>query len=311
MSYSDKTESFFNAQINEWDLANLNYIQLENVRTRSVSFDGFEVLVQFNPGRITSTAAKVDSKSIETRPCFLCGQNRPTLQQGLVFKPGMTLLVNPFPIFKKHLTIVSDDHIDQRIYGNFGTMLDLALELTDYQVFYNGPQCGASAPDHFHFQAGNKGFLPVERDFTDNKLCKLHSAKTDIEVWHWPEYSRSVFSFKGNDREKLIRAFNAFYNRFAELQSDKPEPMLNILASYSSGEWIVHFFPRKIHRPAQFFAEGHCKILLSPASVDLGGVVITPREEDYLKITRDDLDDIFTQVSLESSYLLPLIENIL
>jgi hypothetical protein len=311
MNYSEKTERFFNGQISDWDLANVNYRQLENVMTRSVSFGDFEVLVQFNPGRITSTAAKVDSKSIETRPCFLCAKNRPALQQGLIYKPGMTVLVNPFPIFKKHLTIVSDDHIDQRIAENFGTMLDLAAELTDYQIFYNGPQCGASAPDHFHFQAGNKGFLPVEKDFEGKRLCNLHSSSPGIELWTWPGYSRTVFSFKGNNREKLIKAFNSFYNRFSEIQSDKPEPMLNILASYSDGDWIVHFFPRKVHRPTQFFAEGHCKILISPASVDLGGVVITPREEDYLKIKREDLDDIFRQVSLDKSVLLKLIENLL
>jgi hypothetical protein len=311
MNYSEKTEIFFNGQINDWDLAKANYRQLENVMARSVSFGDFEVLVQFNPGRITSTAAKVDSKSIEKRPCFLCAKNRPELQRGLAFGSGMTVLVNPFPIFKKHLTIVSDNHIDQRISGNFGTMLDLAVELTDYQIFYNGPQCGASAPDHFHFQAGNKGFLPIEEDFEGKQLCTLYSSQPGIEIWLWPGYSRSVLSFKGNNREKLINAFNSFYNVFAELQSEKPEPMLNILASHSSGNWIVHLFPRKAHRPMQFFAEGHCKILLSPASVDLGGVVITPREEDYLKIGRDDLDDIFRQVSLDNTDLLTLIENIL
>ena len=311
MNYSDKTEAFFNGQLSDWDLANTNYRQLENVRTRSVAFDGFEVLVQFNPARITSTAAKVDSRSIETRPCFLCGNNRPAQQQGLVFKPGMTVLVNPFPIFRKHLTIVSDDHVNQRISGNFRTMLDLAAELTEYQIFYNGPQCGASAPDHFHFQAGNKGFLPVENDFEGKLLCKLLASKPGTEVWSWPGYSRTLFSLKGNDRDNLINAFDAFYNKFAEMQNDKPEPMLNILASYSSGYWTIHIFPRKVHRPAQFFAEGDSKILLSPASVDLGGVVITPREEDYRKIKREDLDDIFRQVSLDNSDLLPLIEEIL
>ncbi|HNX66138.1 MAG TPA: DUF4922 domain-containing protein [Bacteroidales bacterium] len=311
MNYSDRTEVFFNDQISNWDLASNNYRQLENVRTRSVDFDGFEVLIQFNPGRITSTAAKVDSKSIETRPCFLCGKNRPAQQKGLVFKPGMTVLVNPFPIFKKHLTIVSEDHVNQRISGNFGTMLDLAAELTDYQVFYNGPQCGASAPDHFHFQAGNKGFLPVEKDFEGKRHCRLLSAKPGAEVWFWPGYSRTIFSLKGDNRDELIKAFNAFYNKFSEIQNDKPEPMLNILASYSSGYWVIHIFPRKVHRPAQFFAEGDSKILLSPASVDLGGVVITPREEDYRKIKREDLDDIFRQVSLDNSDLLPLIEDIL
>jgi hypothetical protein len=311
MSYSERTERFFTNQVNDWDLARTNYSQLENVKTRSIPFEGFEVFVQFNPGRITSTAAKVDSKSIDARPCFLCEKNRPALQKGLAFEPGMTLLVNPFPIFKKHLTIVSDNHINQRISGNFGTMLNLASQLPGYQVFYNGPQCGASAPDHFHFQAGNKGFLPVEKEFKKGHLCSVLSSGHGIELWQWNGYKRSLFTLKGTEMDKMVSAFASFYTNFSVIQHDRPEPMLNILVSYESGEWIVHVFPRKAHRPVQFFAEGYDKIVLSPASVDLGGVVITPREEDFLKITKNDLADIFAQVSLDNGDLLPLIKEIL
>ena len=311
MTFSEQTDIFFNDQLREWDLANVNYRQLENVKTRPVAFDGYEVLVQFNPARITSTAAKVDARSIEKRPCFLCSENRPSSQRGLTFEPGMTLLVNPFPIFRKHLTIVADRHIDQRISGNFGTMLSLARELPDYQVFYNGPQCGASAPDHFHFQAGNKGFLPIERDFSDGKKCRLHASARGIELWTWQNYGRELFTLTGSNPENIISAFDRFYSEFYRIQSDKPEPMLNILTSYANERWIVHFFPRKVHRPAQFFIEGHGKILLSPASVDLGGVVITPREEDYEKITAGDLADIFRQVSVENSELIPMVKDIL
>ena len=129
-------------------------------------------MVQFNPGRITSSAAKVDARSIEARPCFLCEKNRPAQQRGISFEQDYTILINPFPIFRRHLTIVSDIHTDQRIAGNFLTMLRLAEALPEYVIFYNGPQCGASAPDHLHFQAGNKGFLLIEDDFRNKGLCR-------------------------------------------------------------------------------------------------------------------------------------------
>lgn len=311
MNYSQSVEKLFENQVDEWELANANYKQLENVKTRSIDFDGFELLVQFNPGRITSSAAKVDARSIEARPCFLCGKNRPPQQRGLAFDPGMTLLVNPFPIFKKHLTIVAEEHIDQRISGNFMTMLMLAKKLPDYQIFYNGPQCGASAPDHFHFQAGNKGFLPIEKDFVNPGLCRKSIERQGIELWQWTGYGRAIITLKGSAQKKLTDAFEAFYERFASTQPDRPEPMLNILVSWDNAEWIIHIFPRKQHRPSQFFSEDNTKILLSPASVDMGGVIITPREEDYLKITRDDLTDIFNQVSLNSNEMVPLLIDLL
>lgn len=311
MNYSERTEKLFNSQVEKWELANTNYKQLENVKTRSIVFDGFRLLIQFNPGRITSSAAKVDTKSIEARPCFLCERNRPAQQKGLTFTPGMTILVNPFPIFRKHLTIVADSHTNQRIEGNFNTMLKLAKALPDYQIFYNGPQCGASAPDHFHFQAGNKGFLPIEEDFTDRKLCRLNSSRDGIELWQWTGYQRGVVTLKGSNKNKLVSAFEKFCIRFAATQSDRPEPMLNILASFSSDEWTIHIFPRKLHRPTQFFADDSSKILLSPASVDMGGVIITPREEDFLKIRKKDLLDICNQISLNNNELLPLLIDLL
>jgi hypothetical protein len=154
--YSQKVRELFEDQFRDWALARDNYHQLDEVRVRRVSFPGYNISVQFNPGRITSSAAKVDAKSIEARPCFLCEKNRPAEQQGIPIEDGYIILINPFPIFRRHLTIVSGSHTPQRIAGNFGTMLALARSLPEYVIFYNGPQCGASAPDHLHFQAGNR-----------------------------------------------------------------------------------------------------------------------------------------------------------
>ena len=310
MPYTEKVNELFLSQLKEWELARQNYSQLNAVKTKNIDFGTFKIMVQFNPERMRSSAAKVDAKSIGSRPCFLCSENRPSDQSGVAFDMNMTILVNPFPIFQRHLTIPSEEHKDQRIFHNFGTMLVLAEAIPDYIVFYNGPECGASAPDHLHFQAGNKGFIPLEEDFLNGNHTRLLSVNSGVELWHWHNYIRGIVTLKGSDREALNDIFQSFYQKFSLIQSDKPEPMLNILVSHNERGWIIHIIPRKVHRPVQFFLEGGGKILLSPASVDLGGVIITPREEDFHKITKDDIADIFSQVCLDESELSYLFSHI-
>lgn len=301
--FSDKVNELFESQLRDWELAGRNYSQLDKVMTRSIGFDGFEIIIQFNPERMRSSAAKVDAKSIAERPCFLCPQNRPSEQRGVTFDGRMTILVNPFPIFPRHLTIPSENHTDQRIINSFSDMLMLAELLPDYVIFYNGPECGASAPDHLHFQAGNTGFLPIENDFREGRHIKLLSGKKGVEIWQWTGYKRGIVTISGIDKQGIVKYFTGFFDRFSEIQKDKPEPMLNILTSFSSEGWIVHIIPRKQHRPKQFYSKGSGKILVSPAAVDLGGVIITPREEDYNKITKADVEDIFGQVCFSEDEL--------
>lgn len=296
--YSQIVRELFDSQLSEWSQARDNYRQLDNVRVRVISFSGYDIAVQYNPGRITSSAAKVDTRSIEARPCFLCEKNRPVEQMGVPFSNDFIILINPFPIFRRHLTIVSGSHTPQRIAGSFGTMLSLARALPEYVIFYNGPQCGASAPDHLHFQAGNRGFLPVESDFGNPLLCLKTLTAHCTEVWLWKDYGRGMMTLKGTDDSEITELFDKFYANFSISQPDRPEPMLNILAYNTGNELIVHIMPRRVHRPACYFAAGDEKILLSPASVDLGGVFITPREEDFNKITAADITGILTEVCL-------------
>jgi len=309
--YSYKVRELFDGQFREWKLARDNYSQLDGVMVRTVPFPGYEISVQFNPGRIISSAAKVDTKSIEARPCFLCGSNRPPEQRGVPFGDGYNILINPFPIFRRHLTVVNLAHTPQRIEGNLGTMLDLARALPEYVIFYNGPQCGASAPDHLHFQAGNRGFLPIERDLDNMDLCIPVAESAGTELWIWKGYSRGIMTIKGHRAEALEKIFRRFFDRFAISQPDRPEPMLNILAYHTDGQWTVHVMPRKVHRPACYFAEGAERILLSPASVDLGGVFITPREEDFRKISAADIQTILGEVCLDEEELANLTKEIL
>ena len=306
MEFSSAVNELFSVQLREWELAGTNYSLLTKVRTRKLNPGGFEVLIQYNPERIRSSAARVDSKSIEARPCFLCTKNRPEQQQGLSIENDLTVLVNPFPIFNKHLTIPSEFHIDQRIVNNLDSMLSLAKALPEFVIFYNGPQCGASAPDHFHFQAGNRRFLPLEHDYLTKKFASAFCGQKGLEIWHWSGYLRGMVTFEGDQSQKIVEVFDKFYSKFSAVQPDKPEPMLNIIAYYQTGRWIIHIIPRKQHRPSQFFAEGEKQILLSPASVDLGGVIITPREEDFNKITENDIRNIFAQVCMSDQEVLKL-----
>ena len=176
MNISRQARKLINDQQNEWELAGKNYAGLKSVKVRTLAFDGFDMLVQFNPERIRSSAAKVDAKSIEARPCFLCQKNLPKEQRGIPVLDKYLILVNPFPIFPEHLTIPHFNHIDQRIENKFEEMLEMARLLEDFTIFYNGPKCGASAPDHFHFQAGIKRFMPIERDYKKGSF--FHEVKT-------------------------------------------------------------------------------------------------------------------------------------
>jgi len=310
MEFSKKARELIREQTGEWDLATKNYASLKKVKVKTFDYGDYHIDIQFNPKRIVSSAAKVDTKSIEARPCFLCEKNLPSQQRGLYFKNEYIVLVNPFPIFPEHLTIPHISHTNQRISGNFGSMLNLAAGLDDFVLFYNGPKCGASAPDHLHFQAGIKGFLPIETDFSNNKCCKEVRTIDNVTISHWPDYQRGIISLNSKDRENLIECFNLIYSKLQISQPNKVEPMLNILAIFEQGEWIIHIFPRTLHRPVQYFATGEKQFILSPASVDMGGVLITPREEDFTKISKEDIRDIFNQVCLEPQAVLKLITQL-
>jgi ATP adenylyltransferase/5',5'''-P-1,P-4-tetraphosphate phosphorylase II len=307
MDLSSKARQLIHDQINHWDLARRNYEGLKSVKTKSFDFGYHHVDIQFNPERIASSAAKVDAKSIEARPCFLCRKSLPIQQKGITIDNQFIVLVNPFPIFLEHLTIPSLKHTAQRISGNVGNMLDLAAKLHEFTIFYNGPKCGASAPDHMHFQAGIKGFLPIEKDYLNDKCCHRIRNIGGVVISHWPDYQRGILTLNSKSKWALISCFTQFYKQLQNMQPESEEPMLNILASYSHQEWVLHIFPRILHRPKEYFETGEKQILLSPASVDMGGVLITPREEDFNKISETDVKSIFDQVCLNPQTILKMI----
>ena len=248
-------------QLASWEMARNNYAALSGVQVKELNVNGIPYKVQFNPARIVSSGAKVDAKSIKERKCFLC--------------PA---------------------HVDQRIALRFGDMLDLAQQLTDYTIFYNGPKCGASAPDHAHFQAGNKGFMPIEQDWRGQVAGKV-ADYGQATLWYLNDSPRTTLVIESADRKTTLKLFDIVY-RSLDIQPGEDEPMMNVLAMYEAGKWIVFIFPRAKHRPACYTAEGDANLLSSPASVDLGGVFITPVEKDFIKITAEDIAQILSEVCL-------------
>lgn len=295
---SSQIKNLLDSQIVDWELAKNNYKGLESVKVKEFSFGGFSIKVQFNPSRIISTSAKVDAKSIQERKCFLCKENLPKEQTGIDYKNEYIILVNPFPIFPEHFTIPKVDHNPQRIKENFEDILDLSKDLQDrYAVFYNGPKCGASAPDHMHFQAGIKNFMPVDYEFESIQKITL-SNSDNLKISYTENYLRNFISLESPDKYQITNAFNKVYDSIEQVEAKDDEPMMNVVASYQNDEWRIIVFPREKHRPSHYFEEGEKQILLSPASVDLGGVCITPREDDFNRITKRDIKDILTQVGV-------------
>jgi hypothetical protein len=305
---SQITQELLARQLKTWDQARSNYEALSKVEVKEFTINGFTLRVQFNPGRIQSSAAKVDAKSISERKCFLCPQNLPVAQEGIPFGDEYQLLVNPFPIFPQHFTIPSYKHVDQLIIDRYGDMLDLAKALDELVIFYNGPKCGASAPDHAHFQAGNKGFLPIEKDI--HKIDKELLLKAEEAILYASrDYLCNYLHIRSSSREKALFLFKEIYD-LLEIKEGDNEPMMNILTWYEGDVWNSCIFPREKHRPDCYFAEGEKNILISPASVDLGGVFITPLEKDFVKVTGDDLHQILKEVCISDAKMNNIINKI-
>lgn len=305
---SDDAKELFSEQLVEWEQARLNYEALNNVESKDFSFGKFSVKVQFNPARIQSSAAKVDAKSIQERKCFLCPANLPSVQKGIPFENSYQILVNPFPIFPQHFTIPTYQHVDQLILNRYEDMLDLAKSLDEYTFFYNGPKCGASAPDHAHFQAGSKGFMTIEKE-VKNIDKEIVFATEGLTAYAFKNYLRNGLLIEAEDKKAAVDFFNKVYY-LLDIKEGEKEPMMNIISWYADERWYSCVFPREKHRPDCFYAEGEDNMLISPASVDLGGVFITPLEKDFNKITSDDIRTILNEVCISDADMLELIHKI-
>jgi hypothetical protein len=279
----DKVEALFKRQVRAWPLLARGIEGLARAETRRVRIDWFDVFIRYISHRIASTTAPVDRESVAKRPCFLCEVNMPPEEEGLQFDENFTIYCNPLPILDHHLTIARKEHGQQRIANNFGTMLDIAAALAGYFVVYNGPECGASAPDHMHFQAGSRGLFPIEMDT---------AGLTGITV---PNYSRNVFLLRGRDRSALVERMDRAIDLLAEATGMRTEPLINIAAFHERGEWVTYLFPRGKHRPEVFHTG---ELTVSPASIDLCGIFVVPLAKHFERITGDAIASIFREVTL-------------
>ncbi len=297
-------------QKREWAMLREGAAALDDVQTRSIPLNGFLFRLQFNPKRLASSAAKVDPRTIAQRKCFLCPANLPAEQRSVPFGDDYLILCNPFPIFPQHFTIPHKQHLPQRIADAFGPMLDLARAMhARYTIFYNGPRCGASAPDHLHFQAGDKGFMTIESEY--ERLKGRPIVATGHVAVYAPRSARPFVSIESADREAAINAFNALYRnlRNIALSPSPEEPMMNIIMNFepaangnggtgAGGTWRVIVLPRNKHRPSFYSAPGDARILLSPGTVDLGGVCILPVEHDFRRLGEHHLQQMLEEVML-------------
>jgi hypothetical protein len=246
-----------------------------------------------------STSAMVDDKSIKNRKCFLCPDNLPKEQEGIIVNDYI-LLANPYPIFPKHLTISNLIHKPQRIESSFEELLFFSKILSkNFSVFYNGPLCGASAPDHLHFQAVSNYLMPLENEF---KSIKKKYGKTfpdnNCNLTMINDGLRKIISFESKEKQNIIRAFNSFYKVYS-YKSGLIEPMMNILSSYTEElGWKVLVMLRAKHRPAAFYKAGDEKLLYSPAATDYGGLCVLPVENDFIKLDKVLLKNIFHEISI-------------
>jgi hypothetical protein len=213
------------------------------------------------------------------------------------------ILVNPFPVFKPHLTISSVHHIPQRISENFEAMLRLAKDLSEFTIIYNGPNCGASAPDHFHFQGIPQGVLPVESELAVASETTKHLNIKNTRVIGWDTYPRKLITIAGTDPVSLSEIFNTIFCFIGNSLPSADEPMMNVLAQYNDNQWLVYVFPRRLHRPRQYFETGDKQLMLSPASIDMGGVLVMPRQEDFIRITTNDAADVYNQVCVDDFFI--------
>ena len=287
---SPALDTFLAAQLAAWPLAKGNFDALEAVAVRRCGPAGMRV--QFNPARAVSTGAKIDAGSIKKRPCFLCAANRPAEQYVGAHPCGYELLVNPFPIFSRHFTIAAPLHVPQMIEGRAGDLCRIAREMPGYAVFYNGARCGASAPDHFHFQAVPADELPF-----------LSARSFPFKVF------RFVVASEGDADRALAEIFHLV--RRLPGQPAEGEPMVNILAvADGKGDTEFTVIPRRAHRP-DFYGTGEGQMLVSPASVDLAGVLILPREQDFNNIDEDIITRLFSQVCYPDAGQVPHREPLL
>ena len=302
---------FFHRQLQTWSDVRHRYRDLEHVETRELVTDTITLSAQWNPARIGSTGAKIDAKSIAERPCFLCAKNRPQEQMHRVIDGKYELLVNPFPILPVHFTLPTMKHQPQRILSMYDEMLRLAERNTDLTILYNGPHCGASAPDHAHLQTVGTGHLPLQQAWQrlSRNLTEVVKDDEDNGIWQVADYPAAAFVIRSHGQNVGERLFRRLYDALPPAE-DGTEPMMNIIMWQSDNAVHSVVLPRRKHRPDCYTATGDAQYIISPGAVDMGGLIITPREQDFRRVTPELILDIYRELSLTPEQIQEVAEKV-
>lgn len=299
---------FFNRQLEMWEDARHRFRDLKHVEVRQLSD---QLKVQFNPARIVSTGAKIDKHTLGERPCFLCERNRPKEQMTKQIDDHFQLLVNPFPILPVHFTIPATKHQPQSIYRHYGEMHRLLSLHSELMVFYNGPKCGASAPDHLHFQAGTSGVLPLQTNWQrlSRNLTDVISLTDEEKISVLRDFLVPAFVIISKSEDSDEELFHRLY-RSMPMRGDESEPMMNIIAWRKGDEFTSVVIPREKHRPDAYFAEGEAQMMVSPGALDMAGLIITPREEDFSKINLDKATALLRECGISAEKMEAIVSNL-
>ena len=317
MRDNNEIQKFVNDQLSCWPLACANFRALKNVKTKTLNIGGLDVIVQHNPARMISSAAKLDKTSVAKRPCFFC--NRFPEQTYIRFEgrkgKKYDILLNPYPIFPDHLVIASTRHCDQSIWKRYIDILDLSRKYQDYTFFYNGPHSGASAPDHHHFQAAPNALMPLENDVRRMlaqvrvssvkdeepsspvpELTYLTSVQ-DAQLFHYNKFVNGVFVLRAATSKSAAKIFYRLLD-CADTPQGESEPLFNLMSWYADGEYCSIVVFRTAHRSHYYFSDGPDHLTMSPGCADMGGCFIAPVPEDFEKLDAKLLTEMLDEVTL-------------
>ncbi len=273
---------------------------LKDVKEREVSCRGFSVRLQYNPGRIKSSMADVNEKNGKERRCFLCLDHLPQEQKGILYRGEYLILCNPMPVFSFHFTVSHLDHRRQAIAENIDALLQLMADFgSGWAVLYNGPKCGASAPDHLHFQVAPSGQMPIEKEIREQKRLILSKKVDGVLLYRAKDLGREVLILEGDDSMALADVFKVFLNTLKKVLLLNEEPMMNIAGYHEERKWRLVIFPRRKHRPDAFLREGDARVVVSPGVIDMGGLLVTPVEKDFDRLDAVAVKNIYGEVSSE------------
>ena len=302
----NQIDKFVKDQLSVWPLAAENYRSLKKAGSKVLSIGGLPVTVQLNPCRRISSEASLDKESINRRPCFLCPENRPAEQTNMEFEGRKgrryRVTLNPYPIFPSHLVISSFEHTPQSIWHRYQDLLDFVRENNEYLGFYNGPESGASAPDHMHFQACPQGLTPLQNRVDellaagDDKTLDYLTNVKEARLFHLNEYARGVFVLCGATAKSTAKLFYRLLD-CAPVPDGSSEPKMNIIAWCHEGEYRTAVIFRERHRPHNYSSSGADHLAMSPGCADLAGVYVTTREDDFDKLDAGLLSQVVREIA--------------